>query len=110
MFTIDGTTISMVRGDTLLLDIEVETVVDDNYIPAEGDVFVFAAKKNVGDYKPVIFKTIPTDTLKLRLDPADTNKLPFGDYIYDIQARLASGYVDTIISRGTLKILQEVCT
>lgn len=110
MFTIDGTTITMVRGDTLILDVEIETVANGNYIPAEGDEIIFAAKSSPGEYKPVIFKTIPTDTLKLRLDPADTNKLPFGDYIYDIEARLASGYVDTIISSGKLRILQEVCT
>lgn len=42
-------------------------------------------------------KTIPTDTLELRLDDQDTEQLEVGSYYYDVEIVLTNGYRDTII-------------
>ena len=53
-------------------------------------------------------KDIPIDTMKLILDSADTKMLPFGKYVYDIQLTKATGEVDTFITKGTMKLTEEV--
>ena len=106
---IKGTTIIMTRGDTLRCKINITTQDGSAYIPVDGDVIRFAAKKKYSDEAPAIIKDIPWDTLELRLDPEDTKHLEQpGDYVYDIQITLNDGTVDTFIERAKLKITEEV--
>lgn len=105
MYKIDKNTIHLVRGDTFEAQITI-TQNNEEYIPQEGDVIRFALKKdelnhNKTQYlnkEPLIIKIIPNETLTLRLNPADTTKLDFGTYAYDIQITMADGKVDTFIS------------
>ena len=105
MFSIDGTKIELVRGDTLILSLSIKQGEED-YIPNEGDTIRFALKRAMMksdktaylDNEPLIEKIIPNDTLILRLDTEDTAELPFGRYAYDISITMASGIVDTFIS------------
>ena len=53
-------------------------------------------------------KDIPIDTMKLILEPADTKTLVFGKYVYDIQLTKATGEVDTFITKGSMKVTEEV--
>lgn len=53
-------------------------------------------------------KDIPIDTMKLVLDPADTKNLSFGKYVYDVQLTKSTGEVDTFITKGMLKLTEEV--
>lgn len=46
--------------------------------------------------------------MKLILDPADTKPLSFGKYVYDIQLTKSTGEVDTFITKGTMKLTEEV--
>lgn len=110
MFEIDEKTnqIRLVRGDTLLTDVAIATVSDDTYIPDPNDKLFFAMKKNFGDAYPLLVKQIPTDSLVLKLDPADTKQLPFGTYVYDIEVQLADGYVDTIVNGAKFILEKEV--
>lgn len=115
MVDIDGTTITMTRGDTLVVLVSMyrgETA----YTPAEGDSISFALKRpamtpNRGsflDAEPLITKAIPNDTLQLRLDPADTKTLAFGEYVYDIEITFADESVDTFIADAKLVLAREV--
>lgn len=114
MVEIKKNKITMTRGDTLRLKIGM-TVDGDEYTPQEGDVIRFAAKQdklnnNRTDYydgEPLIFVTIPNDTLVLELQPEDTKELWFGTYAYDIQITFADGTVDTFII-GKLVLTEEV--
>ena len=99
--------IVLVRGDTLRTEVGLTTEDGEEYVPQEGDVISFAAKRYYQDKNTVISKAISTDTLLLGLDPQDTKSLDFGPYYYEVQITYANGDVDTFI-RGELKLLPEV--
>ncbi len=115
MLEINGTKISLTRGDTLraLLSLFKD---GSEYTPEEGDTIRFALKhrdmnSGMTDFKdknPLIVKEIPTDTLEFVLDPEDTKNLQFGKYVYDIEITFANGDVDTFIPNATFEILPEV--
>ena len=98
--------ISLIRGDTLRMQIEI-LIDDEPYSPVFGDRVRFAMKQSYSSSKVLIHKNIPIDTLVLHLSPNDTKKLPFGSYVYDIEITFANGDVDTFI-RGELKLEEEV--
>lgn len=111
MQKINGTAITLTRGDTFKAEI---TMYYDNngerqiYTPQEGDVIRFALKKRYTDDCALIYKVIPNDTLLLKLDPIDTNTLPFGLYVYDVEITYTSGEVDTFIDRASFKLTEDV--
>lgn len=98
--------ISLIRGDTLRLQIEI-LVNNESYTPQQGDTVRFAMKQSYSSSKVLIKKIIPNDTLILHLEPKDTKKLLFGTYVYDIEITFANGDVDTFI-KGPFKLEPEV--
>ena len=114
-YSISNNEITLTRGDTLEADITLQKG-EDPYVIQEGDSIRFALKTkkmkaDKSDYEeatPLIVKEIPTDSMKLVLEPGDTKHLPFGDYEYDIQVTLASGKVDTVIPAQRFKLTKEV--
>ena len=115
MVEFENNTIIMTRGDTLRAQLEIRDEAGQAYTIQEGDAVRFAMKRSemnakateYRDREPLAMKTIPTDTLVLKLDPEDTEGLPFGDYDYDIQLTCADGTVDTIIA-DALTLTREV--
>lgn len=110
-YRIDGTTIYLTRGDTF--EALVEAILPDSegaelYVPVEGDSVRFAMKADYEDEEPLVVKDIPIDTMLLVLTPEDTKSLPFGRYVYDIQITYADGKVDTFITKGRLRLTEEV--
>ena len=107
---ISGTTITMTRGDTLRVTLELKDKdTGDAYVPQEGDQIRFAMKKTYDDPEPLIYKDIPIDSLELVLNPEDTKSLPQpSSYKYDIQITYANGDVDTFITKADLKLTEEV--
>lgn len=109
MVEINGTTIKMTRGDTLRTQVTMYDAQDQEYVPQDGDVIRFVAKKTCADEEPLIEKLIPNDTLFLVLNPADTKELEApGTYVYDCEITFANGDVDTFINKAKLKLLEEV--
>ena len=108
MTVIDGTTISLTRGDTLKVKLNLKNSVGEPYVPDEGDTFRFGVKKSYKDENLLITKVIPSNTLVLHLEPSDTKKLSFGNYFWDCQIEKANGDVFTFISKAVLKITEEV--
>lgn len=98
--------IALVRGDTLRAQVEI-LVNDEAYTPVSGDKIRFSMKRNYSSSRILIHKKIPNDTLILYLEPKDTKKLAFGNYVYDIEITFANGDVDTFI-RGEFRIEPEV--
>ena len=115
MYKIDGTTISLTRGDTFIATVSL-TKNGTTYTPVQGDTIRFAMKHNVlnvyktdyVDKNPIIEKNIPIDTMILRIDAADTANLPFGEYVYDMEITYANETVDTFICEAQFNILPEV--
>ena len=94
---ISGCDIYLTRGDTLYATVSLTAEDGTAYVPTEGDVLTFAVKRNYGDAAPLISKGIPTDSMVLLLNPADTQGLFPGKYVYDIQLTMADGDTFTVI-------------
>ena len=107
-YNVQGTTITLTRGDTFIALISITQSDGNPYVPNEGDSVRFAMKRGYEDEEPLLVKDIPIVTMKLILDSADTKMLPFGKYVYDIQLTKATGEVDTFITKGTMKLTEEV--
>lgn len=109
MVKISGTTITMTRGDSLVVLLALENEDRTTYEPSKGDYIRFAMKKSFDDsVPPMLVKEIPTDTMTLVLNPEDTKQFKYGQYRYDIQITTADGLVDTFIDRAVLAITEEV--
>ena len=106
--SIKNNAIRLTRGDTLIAALSIKDTDGHDYTPETGDLLRFAVKKHYRDTETVILKEIDTDEPVVRIDPADTEDLEFGEYVYDIQLTYASGAVDTFIAEGRLEILPEV--
>lgn len=108
MVRVNGTTITMTRGDTLAVQIGINNADGTPYVPSQGDAVRFALKKDYSDKTPLIMKTIDNEDLCLTLVPNDTKKLAFGDYVYDIELTQEDGTVDTFVAKARFKITEEV--
>ena len=114
MFKVNGTDITLTRGDTLVAEIGIRRN-DEPYTPVAEDSIRFALKHSTmnadhsefTDEQPLIRKEIPYDTLILKLDPADTKPYGFGRYRYDIEITFEDGTVDTFI-KGFFTLTEEV--
>lgn len=98
--------IEIVRGDSELFQVGI-SVNGEDYTPVTGDVIRFAMKRKESRY-PLIEKEIPHDTMQLHIDPDDTNGLPFGTYVYDMQITFADGTVKTFVRQSPFIIGEEV--
>ena len=115
MYTIDGTTITMTRGDTVIIEVGM-TRNGTPYTPQAGDSVRFAlkhakfnaARTDYADADPLVLKPIPTDTMLLRIEPEDTADLGFGEYAYDIEITFENGDVDTFIAAARFVLAPEV--
>ena len=106
---VNGTTISLTRGDTLKLKVNIFNPDGSEYVPLEGDEIRFAMKQSYSAKDLKLYKTIPIDTLLLEIDPTDTKDLKQpAEYVYDIQLTHVSGDVDTFIANAKFKITEEV--
>lgn len=104
---IDGTEISLTRGDSLIINFVI-TKNGKEYTPVDGDTVRFALKRTIPDDGPIILKNANITDMTITLDPADTKELTFGKYVYDIELTTADGYVDTFIGPSVFKITEEV--
>ena len=110
MVTINGTSITITRGDTL--DITVEILYPDGspYTVRDGDVVRFALKQRYTDEEPLVLKEIPHVGMNLRLEADETKVLKAGGapYVYDIQITMEDGTVCTFIDRAKFTVTEEV--
>lgn len=116
MLKVSGNSIYLTRGDSACFELEVEDSEGNTYDYSE-DTVVFSLKKRCSDPTVLIQKTFDEDG-KIYFDPADTAKLAFGDYLYDIQLTHTEEpeqegddpvvTVDTIIVPSTFTIGAEV--
>jgi len=115
MHKINGNNITLTRGDTLIVKIDL-TRNGEPYTPEAGDVIRFALKhktlkqdgSDYTDTAPLANITIPNDTLILEITPNATKTLAFGSYVYDIEITFADGKVDTFIAEANFTIAPEV--
>lgn len=107
-YSVSGTTITLTRGDSFYAQLSITDADGNEYVPSSDDYIRFAMKKKITDDEPLLIKEIPYDTLILTLDPEDTSSLSFGSYIYDVELTTSDGFVNTFITKSTIKITEEV--
>jgi len=109
MTKIDGTTITITKGDSLEVELSLAMSDGTPYVPSELDEIRFALKERYSDEEPLIYKVIPHDTMRLALTSEDTKKLRAKKtpYVYDIQLT-AGDVVDTFIYNAEMYVLEEV--
>lgn len=100
--------ISMSRGDTISLDVNITDSEGNDYELKEGEELYFSAKAKPTD-KNYAIPPKKLDGKTLHLSSADTYDIEFGTYLYDIQLRKADGRSNTII-KPTQLIIEEVIT
>lgn len=110
--SVNGTTISLTRGDSFSAKITIYDAEGNLYSPKPGEEVRFKVVKSYpakhGSSVALIEKLLDNESLMLELTPEDTNDLKFGDYKYDIQITFVNGDVDTFIPKATLRITEEV--
>ena len=106
MFKIQGNTISITRGDTGVFSLDIKNAQGQTYDYSQ-DTVLFTVKPNVYAKDPLIQKQVIYEE-NITIVPADTEKLSYGEYFYDVQLETAGGVVDTIIVPSKFIILPEV--
>ena len=102
---VSGKNLSMTRGDTESLTVSVK----DTPFQA-GDTVFFTVRPKV--CAPIALQKIATTFTDgkavFSIAPSDTEGLPFGSYVYDIQWTKANGDVVTIVKPSIFTIAEEV--
>lgn len=100
--------IRLTRGDTAKLTVPIENDLDNSsYVMDEQDTLTFTIKKSVKDNGKLVQKVV-TGSNNFHIKPEDTDSLPFGKYVYDVQLTTAGGDVYTVIEPTSFEILSEV--
>ena len=108
MLTIKKTDITITKGDTMPLHIDIMDG-GEPYEPMEGDTCRFALSTGyVGEkgYALILSKNVPLDTGDVVITAEETGALKYTTYNYDVELVHANGFVDTFIS-GTLTVTGE---
>lgn len=119
MLKVKDNTITMTRGDSAHIEIQIEY---EGGIPFEavyGDFIRFTVRKNYDDVNPLfiidMIPDVPSDqeyvlveSVELNIRPTHTRDLDYGSYKFDIQLIRLNGDIDTFIDKGTLILTEEV--
>lgn len=106
MYAINGNDITLTKGDSFYLNVNLTDAEGHPYEPQEGDVITFTLKKSALEDTHIIQKTVPTDTMTLYLQPSET-KIAVGSYVYDIEIN-KQGDIYTFIPMSKFTITAEV--
>ena len=102
---VSGRNLSMTRGDTESLTVYVK-----DHPFETGDTVFFTVRPKV--YGPIVLQKIATSFVdgkaEFNIDPSDTEGLPFGTYVYDVQWTQADGTVITIVKPAIFAVTEEV--
>lgn len=108
---IQGTNISMTRGDSQSIIISVKDK-DGNKVPLiTGDMIYLTVKQSINTEKKVLQKVVTQfedGNAIIEITPDDTKDIPFRTYVYDIQLNRVDGTVSTIIPPSNFIIGGEV--
>ena len=105
MISVDGTTITLTRGDTETLQVTVTDADGQPYELGEGEYIELVVKAKPSDAQPLIRK-VTTDGA-ITFDRADTWGLDVGKYAYNVRVENGTSSYHTIIE-GKLSITAVV--
>lgn len=119
MLKVDGTTITMTRGDSARINISIAYEGGESFIVEYGDIVRFTVRRQYDDPEPALVIDIPlgydaeteintADSVELYIRPEHTRDLSYGAYKFDVQLIRANGDIDTFIDRADLVLTEEV--
>lgn len=106
MFKIVDNTIEITRGDSGVLALTLTSSDGSEYVVQPGDAILLTVKKSTR-MREIILQKIFNDG-QIKFEPQDTENLPYGEYVYDVQLTTASNDVFTVITPHKFKVLDEV--
>lgn len=98
--------ISLIRGDTLKLQIELTNELGEPYEVKEDDSLVFTVKKSTLAVDVLMQKKITAGIILITHE--DTKDFAYGTYKYDVQLTQSNGDVTTVIPPSNFIIMEEV--
>jgi len=108
---IQGTNISMIRGDSEAIKVSCEDAQGVGVPLEDGDTLYFTVKRSAYTEEKILQKIV-TEFIEgvalITIFPKDTRELKTGAYYYDIQLNRANGTVKTIIPPSKFTINAEV--
>lgn len=107
MLTVSSSNITLTRGDTARLDVELADESGAAYEMGAGDVLALTVKRSASDTDALVSKAL-TGSSTFVLDPADTSGLAYGRYRYDVQLTTAAGDVCTVVGPAAFTVAEEV--
>ena len=106
MLVIKNNRIYLTRGDTATLQLTLENQ-DGKAVKIEpGDTLVLTVKKLASDINPLIQLTAD-ESGQFAIEPADTEGLKAGVYMYDIQMN-REGNIYTVIPSNYFELKEEI--
>jgi len=95
--------ITLTKGDTLVLTLDLKDADGNPYFPEEGDSLRFAISKGyLGEryYELITSVPIPLDgeTLTFTVPSETTKQFKYEEYNYDVELTRSDGTVETVIS------------
>ena len=107
MFSVKDDTITVTRGDTLRVEIELQDVNGEKYNPSENDIVRIKAKRAF-DKELSINKEIDHNSMIFELSSEECSNLLVGDYYYDLVITFENGDVNTPINYGKIIVRSDV--
>ena len=107
MFSINGTNISLTRGDSATLSVDLTTQDGEAYELEAGDSLVLTVKRAATD-ESIVFQLTADSQGTFTFLPSTTESAKFGNYRYDIQLTTSAGEVYTVIPVSGFTLLEEV--
>lgn len=107
MFYVSGTNISLTRGDSATLSVDLKTQDGEAYALDEGDTLVLTVKRSPND-EEIVLQLYADGEGVFTFLPSATEGLAFGNYRYDIQLTTSAGEVYTVIPVSGFTLLEEV--
>lgn len=108
MLKISGSNITLTRGDTAYLSLDL-TLNNDPYEYEDGDTVTLSVRRTTkDDDTQYLFQKVVTAGDAIVIEPEDTKPLEYGRYKYDVQLNTAKGEVFTVVEPSEFKIAEEV--
>ena len=106
MFNVTGTNVSITRGDSATLHVDLTNADGTAYTPLSGDSVVLTVKEDANETDALLTLTADSD-MTFHFLPTDTDGMAYGSYKYDIQLTTGSnGY--TVIPVATFTVMDEI--
>lgn len=104
MFCVENNSITITKGDSGRINLKFLNKDGTEYVPNDGDEVLFSVKRRAESFCPIVFEKEGTT---IALSSEETQKMPSGEYVYDVVIKKSTGERYTAI-QGKLQIRKAV--